>query len=106
MKISFIKAPKPRRFVHKPIYYDPAKEERAEREERVKRELNGTPEGEEFKTTIKRGSFRRYRYDMPEETGNMQRERRMANIRLVIIIVTLLIAAIVLYLTSGAYLAL
>ena len=39
MKIVFFRTPKPRRFHHKNIYYDPEKEEREERENRVNKEL-------------------------------------------------------------------
>ena len=39
MRISFFRTPKPRPYRHKYIYYDPEKEERQEREERVNKEL-------------------------------------------------------------------
>lgn len=107
MKIIFIKAPKPRRFVHKNIYYDPDKEEREERELRVKKELGIVEEDEPYQVGIKRGSFRRFRVQGDGmETRDMRGERRAANVRFVVIAVILLLIAIVLYMTSGDFLAL
>lgn len=107
MKITFIKAPKPRRFVHKNIYYDPEKEEREERELRVNKELGLTDKDEPFKTSIRRGSFRRPENNRGVDlTPDMQRERKMANIRFVIIAVILIVIAGILYFTSGDYLKL
>jgi hypothetical protein len=40
MKITFLRTPKPRRFVHKNIYYNPEKEEREEREKRINKDKN------------------------------------------------------------------
>lgn len=106
MRITFFRTPKPRRFVHKNIYYDPEKEARQEREERVRKENGQYEEGQSYKPSIKRGSFRRYQYNTPDQTNDMQRQRRASNIRLIIIIATLLIIAMALYFSSGAYLAL
>ena len=99
MKITFLRTPKPRRFVHKNIYYDPEKEQREEREERVNKELGIYKEDETYKPSIKRGTFRRYNYNVPKETSDMHRERRASNIRLIVIIVALLIIAAALYFT-------
>ena len=55
--LKIFHTPKPRGFNHVNIYYDPEKEEREERENRVNKELG--IKQEEFKTSIKRGSFRR-----------------------------------------------
>ena len=48
MRISFFKTPKPRPYRHKFIYYDPEKEERQEREERVNKELGIMDENKPF----------------------------------------------------------
>ena len=106
MKIYFFRTPKPRKYVHKNIYYDPEKEAREERQERVRKELGQYEDGESYSPSIKRGSFRRYRYDEPNQTSEMHRARRASNIRLIIIIVALLAIAVALYLSSGAFLAL
>lgn len=107
MKITFLKIQKPRQYVHKNIYYDPEKEAREEREVRVNKELGISQAEGEFKTSIKRGSFRRMRSDVEvAETRDMQSERRMSNIRFVVIVVVLIVIAAFLYFTSGDFLAL
>lgn len=105
MKITFLRTPKPRRFSHKPIYYDPAKEEHQERMERINKEL-GVEQDENYSPSIKRGDFRRFRWDDVPETKTMRHERRASNWRLLLIIVVLLLLAVVLVITSGDYLAL
>ena len=100
MRISFFKTPKPRPYRHKFIYYDPEKEERQEREERVNKELGIKDENKPFVTSIKRGSFRRMYEDGVEVNNNsdFKRQKRASNIRLLIIILILLV--IVAYLIS------
>lgn len=106
MKFVFVRTPKPRRYVHKNIYYDPEKEAREEREVRVNKEL-GIETEEGFRTSIKRGSFRRLRADVEmAETRDMRAERRRANVRFVVIVALLLALAAVLYFSSGEFLAL
>ena len=87
MRISFFKTPKPRPYRHKFIYYDPEKEERQEREERVNKELGIKDENKPFVTSIKRGSFRRMYEDGVEVNNNsdFKRQKRASNIRLLII---------------------
>lgn len=105
MRITFLKTPRPRQYVHKNIYYDPEKETHDERQVRVNKEL-GIDDGK-FRTSIKRGSFRRRRDDVDlAETRDMQAERRLSNIRFAVIVVVLIALAAVLYFTSGDYLAL
>ena len=54
---SFYNVRKPRQFEHKPIYWDPDKEELEKRVHRVKREMGLEEESvEEYKDAI-RGSF-------------------------------------------------
>lgn len=102
MKFRFIKTPNNRKFNHQPIYYDEAKEQRIERERRIREEMGLPPsgvEGEEDNTSYKdriRGSMR------PKIRGGFedgQRERRTSNMRLVIILTIL--AALFYYLFHG-----
>ncbi len=105
-KFTFVKTPKPRAFYHRPIYWNPEEEERKERLERVRKDLGERHENEPYKTSIKRGSFRRGRWEQPDETPDMHTERRRSNVRLFVIVLVLLALAAVLYLTSSAYLSL
>lgn len=105
-KFTFVKTPKPRAFYHRPIYWNPEEEERKERLERVRKELGERDENQPYKSSIKRGSFRRGRWEQPDETPDMHTERRRSNVRLFVIILVLLALAAVLYLTSNAYLSL
>ena len=107
MRISFFKTPKPRPYRHKFIYYDPGKEERQEREERVNKELGIKDENKPFVTSIKRGSFRRMYEDGVEVNNNsdFKRQKRASNIRLLIIILILLVIVAYLYFSSLDYLS-
>ena len=107
MRISFVKTPKPRADRHKFIYYDPEKEERQEREERVNKELGIKDENKPFVTSIKRGSFRRMYEDGVEVNNNsdFKRQKRASNIRLLIIILILLVIVAYLYFSSLDYLS-
>ncbi len=109
MKITVFKTPKPRRFMHKPIYWNPEEDERKERQERVRKQMGEIlAEGEEFKTSISRGSFRKATIgvDAPMRDDSYHSEKRRSNVRLLIIIVGLLAVAAMMYLTSSDYLAL
>ena len=92
-KFVFVRTPKPRQFHHVPIYWNEEKEARKERDERVRRKLGQTDPNEPFKSSIKRGSFRRKDYDAPSETSDMRAERRRSNIRLACIALLLLALA-------------
>lgn len=101
--IKLVHTPKPRRYRHVNIYYDPEKEEREERENRVTKELNVergiVSDPAAFKTSIKRGSFRRMRkFDgVGAEDENIQEMARKANRRFVIIAAALLVIALLLW---------
>jgi hypothetical protein len=88
--MGFFKLYKPRTYDYRYIYYDPKKEAQKEREKR----LNGNQsDNNEFKSNIRRGTFR--------EQANMNRPTRkginaQSNLRLIIIITILL--ALVYYL--------
>ncbi|MDF9831593.1 hypothetical protein [Parabacteroides sp. PF5-6] len=53
---SFYKMRKPRQFDHKPIYWDPRREDMEERERRIRRELGMEESLEDYKPQIK-GKF-------------------------------------------------
>ena len=108
MRISFFRTPKPRPYRHKYIYYDPEKEERQEREERVNKELGIQDENKPFVSSIKRGTFRRLHENGVEVSNDsdFQRQKRSSNIRLLIIILGLLALVAYLYFSSVDYLTL
>ena len=88
--IKFVHTPRPRGYRHVNIYYDPEKEEREERENRVNKELG--IEQEEFKTSIKRGSFRRiHKMEGNGKGEDVRTAARKANIRFAIIAVVLML---------------
>lgn len=89
--------PKPKQYYHRPIYYNPEEEERKEREQRLG--LNTQDDGK-FHTSIQRGSFRKQRWDAPEETREMRRERTNSNVRLLVILVVLFGIAAFIYFTT------
>ena len=101
--IKLVHTPKPRQYRHVNIYYDPEKEEREERENRITKQLNVErgviSDSAEFKTSIKRGTFRRMRkygeYGVDDE--NIQAQVKVANKRFVAIVVALLIIALILW---------
>jgi len=83
----FFKAPKIRGFEHKPIYWDPDKERREERLERVKQELGMTEEDNAYKPLIRRGTFREQRTTIPHQ-------RRQSTVFRVLLIALALIALV------------
>lgn len=111
MKLVFFRTPKPRRYVHKNIYYDPEKEEHEAREARVNKELGLTSEGGEdgeYRPSIRRGSFRRGRFgsdDLPAH-DELANSRRMKTARSIIIIIASLLFIAYIIATSGDFLAL
>jgi len=88
----FFKLPKHKKFNYQPLYYDPEKEERAERKREIEIELGvKREEGGNYKPTIRRGSMRNY-------YRKNNKVRRQSNVRLVIIFVVLvLLAYLILY---------
>ncbi len=107
MKLTVFRTPKPRRFVHKPIYWNPEEDERKEREERLRKEQGLPSEDGEFKTSIKRGTFRKGGVaDAPMRDDSYHAEKRRSNVRLLVIIAGLLILAAMMYITSSEFLML
>ncbi len=76
--LDIFKAPKIRRFEHKPIYWDPAKEKREERLDRAKQELGMKDENSAYKPIIRKGTFQ-------EQRKTASRERQGRVFRLLII---------------------
>lgn len=93
MRITFFKLPRNHRFEYRPLYWDPEKEEREKREQRIKRELGITDEndGEQSYGASIKGQFKRR---LTRARPDAVRQKRAANIRLVIIL---------LFLAAGAY---
>lgn len=89
MKFTFIKLPKHREFKYSPIYYDEAKEERKERERRVREEMGIAAPDDEHKTSVEdriKGKMRRRIATHFEVT---RKARRTSNLRLIIILIAL-----------------
>ncbi len=82
----FFKIPRHREFNYQPIYYNPEKEEREERNRGIKRELGIKEEGKEYRPIIRRGSMKTY------FKGN-KRAARNSNLRLILIIAFLFFVA-------------
>ncbi|SFE68748.1 hypothetical protein [Thermophagus xiamenensis] len=101
MRLIFFKIPSHRRFDYDPIYYDPAKEKREERERRIRKELGlSKEEGQENRAYAERirGGMRRRIKSHFEVTRS---ERKKSNLRLIIILILLI--ALFYYLMDSAY---
>lgn len=89
---SFFKQFKPRGFNYTPMYYDPEKERREERERRIKAELGIKEDGDsEYVPRITRGSMTNY------FRQNKTRVQRYTLIRLVVIALVLFLIAYVFF---------
>lgn len=90
--ISFFKLDKPKQFNYEPLYYDERKEQLQERIRNIEIEMGKKPEGGtvEFKRTLVRGSFSRYR-------TIRKKHQRQSSIRLLIIIILLIIVVYLLF---------
>jgi len=90
MKFTFTKLARHRVFQHDPIYYDEKKEQREERERRIREELGLLNEDEKetgYAGRIKGGMRRRIKshYEVSRS------EKRRSNLRLVVILIILMI---------------
>lgn len=103
MQFPFFHNQKPRKYYHRPIYWDPKKEEISEAvaEAKRKKEQEGI-----FQPTLKRGSFRRAKFDNQEvdRSEHVQKQRKAANVRFLIIVIALFALAFFLYYSSSDYL--
>lgn len=96
---SFKNTPKPRRFNHIPIYWDPEKEKREEREASIEKELRGNT-NDEYSPKITRGSFRKYseRLNIDEDT----KTNRKLIVKLFVALFLLIILGICIFVNSEA----
>jgi hypothetical protein len=96
LRFSFFKTPQHKRFEYTPRIWDPAKEEREEREKRIREELgivDDTSEGKPYVPHIK-GSFRK------EYKQNRKSKNKIGygnRIRSYIIIATVLLLAVIFF---------
>lgn len=95
---SFYKQRKPRQYDHKPIYWDPRKEDLEMRERRVRRELGMQESLENYKPDIK-GSFVEGTTHLKrsQSKGHTERSRRYSNVRLGVILAVLIVLFYVLF---------
>ena len=85
----FFNKPEHKRFNINPRFWDPDKEEREEREKRVKAELGIKDEDEQYIPNIK-GKFTT---QFKEHYNKAKSERRRSTVRLFLILIILLLAA-------------
>ncbi len=95
---SFYKVRKPRQFDHKPIYWDPRKEELQDRERKIRRELGMEKMDENYKPQIK-GKFVEGTKHLRKsvERGDDRRSREYKSIRLIIALVALAVILWILF---------
>jgi len=91
---SFYNVRKPRQYEHKPIYWDPRKEELEERTRRIKRELGVEEPLEDYKPQIK-GTFIEGTTHLKRNRskGHDPRSRTYSNVKLIVILAILLAVA-------------
>ncbi|MEA4982433.1 MAG: hypothetical protein VB066_06915 [Paludibacter sp.] len=88
--MNFFKLHKPLVYKYKPIYYDPKKEALKSREQSAKDGGEVKVDNGEFKSSIRRGSFR----EMAEKNKNSKEvQNRQSNVRLIVILMILIIIA-------------
>lgn len=88
---SFYSVRKPRQFEHKPIYWDPRKENLEERTRRIKRQMGVEPESlEDYKPMIK-GTFIQGTTHLKKSVmkGDDTVSRKYRNVRLAVILAVL-----------------
>jgi hypothetical protein len=96
MLFKFLQVPKPRPFEIKPRYYDPVKEEREERERRIKAELGIRDDSDpsaSYRAHIK-GQFRKQMEIRPKSSDA---EVKKSNNRLIFLVVLLAILAYLMF---------
>lgn len=86
---GFFKKPEHKRFNIEPRYWDPAKEERDERENRIKAELGMTDNNDQYIPNVK-GQIKR---SLLHKNADMRESNKKSNIRLFIILFLLLLIA-------------
>ncbi len=86
---GFFKKPEHKRFNIEPRYWDPAKEERDERENRIKAEMGMTDENGQYIPNVK-GQMKR---SLRHKSADVRQSNKKSNIRLFIILFILLLVA-------------
>jgi predicted AAA+ superfamily ATPase len=86
---SFFNKPEHKKFNIQPRYWDPAKEEREERERRIKGELGIKDDNDQFIPNIKG----RMKSELRHGHSGSSNERNKSNIRMLVIFVVLCFAA-------------
>ncbi|NOU58902.1 hypothetical protein [Marinifilum caeruleilacunae] len=86
---GFFKRPQHKRFNLQPRYWDPAKEEREDRERRIKSELGIKDEDGQYVPNIKGRMRSELRHKLSDASG----ARKKSNIRLLVIFVILAVVA-------------
>lgn len=96
---SFYNVRKPRQYEHKPIYWDPRRENLEERERRIRRELGMEESLEDYKPQIK-GTFIEGTSHLKKNKakGYDPRSRKYKNVKLILILVLLCVLFWVLFL--------
>lgn len=96
---SFYNVRKPRQYEHKPIYWDPRKEDLEMRERRIKRELGIEELPEDYKPDIK-GSFVEGTTHLKKSRskGHTPRSRTYSSVRLGVILALLIVLFYALFL--------
>ncbi|MFV0376846.1 MAG: hypothetical protein ACK5JD_06030 [Mangrovibacterium sp.] len=89
---KFFHTPRAKRFNITTRYYDPAKEEMKEREERIKKELGIEEEKKEINENYRPAIKGQFRRGMGEMSKTVAEERRKMNTRLIILVLILSLA--------------
>ena len=98
MGLFFRKQPTPRRYYHKPIYWDPAKEEREKRIQKAEAEAQSERDGT-YRVKLQRGDFRRMISNSPMDERN--RSARKANYGLIAALLLLLVLVYIIIVNGG-----
>lgn len=85
---GFFHTPKPKSFIVEPRYWDPKKEERENRERRIKAEMGIKDEDGTYRPYISKGEFKK---GMMQGKWSAKKQRRRSNTRLLVIVVLLVI---------------
>lgn len=92
--LPFFNSRKPRKYEHKPIYWDPQKEKREEREHRIRREMGMEEDPTEYTPTIK-GTFLEGTTHLKKSVnrGDSADSRKYKSARLIVILFVLMLLA-------------
>ncbi|MDD2799627.1 MAG: hypothetical protein PHV20_13635 [Bacteroidales bacterium] len=94
--LPFFSQRKPRKFDHKPIYFDPRKEALEERIQNIKMEMGKEIPTEEYKPQIK-GAFVHQTKHLRRREGNAEKNDSSRNILMGVILALLIVIAYYVY---------